>query len=62
MFKCVAQKKSIPMFYLTLHVFDALTNTYLGLRKSKDGDKAEHITIIILISFLKWGKNLLKKA
>ena len=30
----------LPNFILVL---DALTNTYLGLRKSKDGDKAEPI-------------------
>ena len=47
----------------------ALTNTYLGLRKSKDEDKADAIpkkTYIYIfyniISFYKWGNNSLEKA
>ena len=42
---------------------DVLTNIYLGSRKSKDGDKTEPIPKICkvnLISFQKWGNNLLE--
>ena len=42
---------TLPNFLMLL---DALTNTYLGSRRSKDGDKAEAIP--------KWGNNLLDEA
>ena len=51
----------LPNFIMLL---DALANANLGLRKSKDGDKAKPITFIFiflssLIFFQKWGNNSL---
>ena len=33
----------LPNFFIFI-LLDAFTNTHFGLRKSKDGDKAENIT------------------
>ena len=44
-------------------LLDAPTKIYLGLRKSKDGDKAKPTTdFFVIISFKKCSNNLLEKV